>query len=188
MHPKMNSWTVHSSARVMGGDEYSPKCGGPQKKQALLLRTRKPSRRVQDFVVPACASPATYAQSLSLQIFKRKGATNSRRRESISVWQETAMRKPAQCEWKVAAIGCALVLLVAGTARLFHASIHTPLHHEKPVFEASSPLFDHPTNVAASPAYAPPVLAMLGAGASPEQVSLPQSTPLRRGSGRAPPA
>lgn len=90
---------------------------------------------------------------------------------------------------KVAAIGCALVLLTSGTARLFHISKIPDHKHAKAVSEASSFVSDHVQDAAASRGLALPFLEIREPGTTPKKALAAGVRPLLRPlSGRAPPA
>jgi hypothetical protein len=90
---------------------------------------------------------------------------------------------------RIAAIGCAVVLVVAGTARSLHTSVIADHKHGKAVSEASSFLWDHQPDAAAETAYAPPELELRGTDTRAE-IILPCCTKpwLEVAQGRAPPA
>lgn len=99
------------------------------------------------------------------------------------------MRTRSQYGRQVAAISWAVVLLLAGTARLFHTSFYAPHTHERAVSEAASFIADHLPEAAASLTYSPPALEARGPSPSPEMFMESRSGPLlRRWLGRAPPA
>lgn len=89
---------------------------------------------------------------------------------------------------RIAAICCAVVLMIAGTARALHTSGIADHKHAKAVSEVSSFLWDHQPDAAAEAAYALPKLAHHDAGARTEAI-LPSRTvcSLRVAYGRAPP-
>ena len=93
-------------------------------------------------------------------------------------------------EWiRIAAICCAVVLIVAGTARSLHTSVIADHKHAKAVSEVSSFLGDHLSDAAAEPAYAPPELELQGTDIR-ANIILPCCTIpwLEVVQGRAPPA
>lgn len=93
-------------------------------------------------------------------------------------------------DWiRIAAICCAVVLLIAGTARALHTSGIADHKHAKAVSEVSSLLWDHLPDAAAEAAYDLPKLRVHGTCARTERI-LPGCTIslLRVVHGRAPPA
>lgn len=93
-------------------------------------------------------------------------------------------------DWiRIAAICCAVVLPIAGTARALHTSGIADHKHAKAVSEVSSLLWNHLPDAAAEPTYAAPKLALHGTRARIES-NLPCCTIslLRVVHGRAPPA
>ena len=92
-------------------------------------------------------------------------------------------------DWiRIAAICCAVVLLVAGTARFLHTSGIAGHKHAKSVSEASSLLWDHLPDAMAATAYAQPELDLYGAGLRAETILPCCRIPvLRLVQGRAPP-
>jgi hypothetical protein len=90
---------------------------------------------------------------------------------------------------KLAAMGCVVVLLAAGTARLLHTSGASSHKHGKAVSEDSSPLSDHLLHVTAALACALPSLEIRGPVPAKEKSLPSRNRPLlRRLRGRAPPA
>ena len=89
---------------------------------------------------------------------------------------------------KLAAMGCIVVLLAAGTARLLHTSGSYSHKHGKAVSEDSSILTDHLLHATAVKACAQPSLQIRGPVAKQGETSPSRNQPLlRRLRGRAPP-
>ena len=89
---------------------------------------------------------------------------------------------------KLAAMGCVVVLLAAGTARLLHTSGSSSHKHGKAVSEASSTPPDHELHATAVQACAQPSLEIRGPVAKQDETLPSRNQPLlRRLRGRAPP-